>query len=134
MLWLVGGKKRVGRTENRSRVKVYIILHVMLMIYSMSGICSKMAAKEEFLSARFCLFYGCIILLLGLYAIGWQQIIKRLPLTTAFANKAVSIVWGMVWGILIFHEKITVGNIVGAALVISGVVLYAYADDKKEED
>ncbi len=124
----------VGRTENRSRVKVYIVLHVMLMIYSMSGICSKMAAKEEFLSARFCLFYGCIILLLGLYAIGWQQIIKRLPLTTAFANKAVSIVWGMVWGILIFHEKITVGNIVGAALVISGVVLYAYADDKKEED
>ena len=73
-------------------------------------------------------------MLLGLYAIGWQQIIKRLPLTTAFANKAVSIVWGMVWGILIFHEKITVGNIVGAALVISGVVLYAYADDKKEED
>lgn len=123
-----------SRLNTKSRIKVFIVLHMLLMIYSMSGICSKMAAKEEFLSPRFCMFYGCIILLLGLYAIGWQQIIKRLPLTTAFANKAVSVVWGMVWGILIFHENITVGNIIGAVLVISGVVLYAYADDKKEED
>ena len=50
----------VGRTENRSRVKVYIILHVMLMIYSMSGICSKMAAKEEFLAQDFVCFMDAL--------------------------------------------------------------------------
>ncbi len=106
----------------------------MLMIYSMSGICSKMAAGEEFLSPRFCLYYAAIIGLLGFYAIGWQQIIKRLPLTTAFANKAVTVVWGIVWGSLFFHEAVTPGKVIGALLVITGVVIYARADDGGAKD
>lgn len=118
----------------KSRIKILFILHVMLMLYSMSGIFSKMAAQEEFLSLRFCLFYGTIILLLGLYAASWQQIIKRLPLTTAFANKAVSVVWGIIWGFLFFHESITIGKVIGAFIVISGVVMYAYADEEDEYD
>lgn len=60
--------------------------------------------------------------------LGWQQIIKRLPLTTAFANKAVTVVWGIIWGALFFKEPVTIGKIAGAVLVILGVVLYAYAD------
>ena len=103
--------------------KIYALLHVMLMIYSMSGICSKMAAKQSFLSPAFCLYYGCIILLLGFYAIGWQQIIKYIPLTTAFANKAITIVWGTVWGAFLFHENISIGKIIGMLLVVVGVVL-----------
>lgn len=104
----------------------------MLMIYSISGVCSKMASKQEFLSTGFCFYYAIIIFLLGFYAIGWQQIIKRLPLTTAFANKAVTIVWGIVWGVAFFHESITIGKIIGAALVIIGVIMYAKADSNCE--
>ncbi|MBO4390458.1 MAG: transporter [Lachnospiraceae bacterium] len=100
----------------------------MLMIYSTSGICSKLAAGEPFLSLKFCLYYGAVIVLLGFYAIGWQQIIKRIPLTTAFANKAVTVAWGIVWGFLVFHESITPGKVIGAALVIAGVVTYSLAD------
>ena len=110
---------------DKSKLKVLFALHLMLMIYSMSGICSKMASQQDFLSFKFCLFYAIIIFLLGFYAIGWQQIIKRLPLTTAFANKAVTVVWGAVF----FHESITVGKVIGAALVIVGVVIYARADE-----
>ena len=106
----------------------------MLMIYSMSGICSKLAAGESFLSFRFCLYYAAIIGLLGFYAVGWQQIIKRIPLTTAFANKAVTVAWGLVWGFLFFHEKITPGKVIGALLVIAGVVVYAIADQKDQKD
>lgn len=113
---------------NKGKVKVLFLLHLMLMIYSMSGICSKMAAKQEFLSLSFCFYYGIIILLLGFYAIGWQQIIKRLPLTTAFANKAVTVVWGLIWGFVFFQEPITLKKVLGALLVIAGVVLYAKAD------
>ncbi len=118
---------------NKEKIKVLFLLHLMLMIYSMSGICSKMAAKQEFLSFPFCLYYGAIILLLGFYAIGWQQIIKRIPLTMAFANKAVTVVWGLIWGLVFFQEKITVKKVLGALLVIAGVVLYARADGEKEE-
>ena len=71
-------------------------------------------------------------MLLGFYAIGWQQIIKRMPLTAAFANKAVTVVWGIVWGFIFFNEAITLGKVVGAVLVIVGIVVYALAD--KEEN
>ena len=114
---------------DKSKLKVLFALHLMLMIYSMSGICSKMASQQDFLSFKFCLFYAIIIFPLGFYAIGWQQIIKRLPLTTAFANKAVTVVWGIIWGAVFFHESITVGKVIGAALVIVGVVIYARADE-----
>ena len=106
---------------------------MMLMIYSMSGICSKMAAKQAFLSPTFCLYYGCIILLLGFYAIGWQQIIKRIPLTAAFANKAITVVWGTVWGVILFHESISIGKVLGIFLVVAGVVLYAQSSDDSNE-
>ncbi len=118
----------------KARLKVLFALHMMLMVYSMSGICSKMAAAAPFLSPMFCLFYSGVILLLVFYAVGWQQIIKRLPLTTAFANKAVTVVWGMIWGVLLFHESVTFSKVFGAILVVSGVVLYAKADEEVEKD
>lgn len=66
------------------RIKTLFALHMLLMVYSTSGILSKLAAGVDFLSIEFCLYYGGVLLLLGFYAIGWQQILKRLPLTTAF--------------------------------------------------
>lgn len=114
---------------NKTTIKTLIGLHGMLMVYSMSGICSKLAAGESFLSARFCIYYAVIIVLLGVYAIGWQQVIKRIPLTTAFANKAVTVVWGLVWGWFFFGESITPGKLIGAGMVIAGVVLFAKSDE-----
>ena len=117
---------------DKSKIKTLFLLHIMLMVYLLSGICSKLAAGEKFLSPKFCLYYAIIILLLGFYAIGWQQIIKRLPLTTAFANKAVTVVWGIIWGFVFFQERVTIGKIIGAMLVIVGVVLFATSDEKAE--
>ena len=113
---------------NRKHLKILLALHLLLMVYSMSGICSKLASRAPFLSFQFCQYYAAIIGLLGIYAIGWQQIIKRLPLTTAFSNKAVTVVWGIIWGAAFFQEPITAKKVVGAALIIAGVVLYARAD------
>jgi len=119
---------------SKEKLKTLFFLHLLLMVYSMSGICGKKAAGAPFLSFEFCLYYGIIILLLGIYAIGWQQIIKRLPLTMAFANKAVTVVWGIIWGAVFFSESVTIGKIIGAVLVVAGVVLYAYADKENSEN
>ena len=116
------------------KIKTLVLLHIMLMIYSMSGICSKLASGQQFLSFKFCLYYGLIIVLLGFYAIGWQQIIKRMPLTAAFANKAVTVVWGIIWGFIFFHKPITAGKVIGAVLVIAGIVMYAMADREAENE
>ena len=82
-----------------------------------------MASQNEFLSLKFCLFYGMSIFILGIYAIFWQQILKKFDLTTAFFNKAITILWGMLWGVLFFKETITLNMIIGAVIVLIGVGL-----------
>ena len=74
-------------------------------------------------------WYALVLLNLGVYAIVWQQIIKHLPLTTAYANKAIGIVWGILWGILIFHEQLKWNMIVGAIIVIIGVIVVVKSDE-----
>jgi drug/metabolite transporter (DMT)-like permease len=118
------------KQRKNSKLNSYILLHGLLIVYSFSSVLSKLAANEEFLSFKFCLCYGGIIILLGIYAIFWQQIIKKLPLTSAFANKAITIIWGILWGMLFFNEKLTLGMIIGSLLIISGIVLYALSDSE----
>ena len=100
--------------------KQFLLLHVLLVFYSLSGICSKKAAAESFFSVEFLLYYLFLLLTLVVYAFGWQQIIKVLPLSTAFANKAITVVWGLVWGKLVFNENITVGKLIGICFIIAG--------------
>ena len=114
--------------EKKRSAWLWIVLHVMLAVYALSTVFSKYAAQEEPMSIKFFLFYGLVLLLLALYAIGWQQIIKRLPLTVAYANKAVSVIWGCIYGVIFFSEKITIGKVTGSLLVIAGVILFAFSD------
>ena len=118
----------------KKNFKIYFALHMILLLYSVSSVFSKMAAGQTFLSVRFCLYYAGIIAILGVYAIAWQQIIKRLPLTAAFANKAVTVVWGIVWGALFFREAITVGKVIGAALIIAGIVVFSGGEGERSHE
>ena len=115
------------------KLKPFILLHFILFIYSFNGIFSKTAAGKPFLSFEFCLFYGLVIIGLGVYAILWQQVLKVIPLNIAYANKAVTLIWGMVWGALVFGESISVNNIIGAAIVLAGVLLMVTGGEKKDE-
>ena len=72
------------------------ILHIALMhagffLYSGYAILGKLASKEEFLSLNFFALYGCVFVLLGFYAIIWQQVLKHFSLVTAVANKTITI-------------------------------------------
>lgn len=112
--------------------KTILALNVLLMFFSLGGIFSKLASKQPFLSLKFILCYGALLFIMFVYAIGWQQVIKRLPLTMAYANRAVTIVWGIIWGLLFFNEKLNVGKIIGAVIVIAGVLLYVTESDEGE--
>ncbi len=107
------------------KIKWILITQCLLFFYSLGSICSKLAAQEKGVSTYFILYYGILLFILFVYAVGWQQVVKRLPLTTAYANKAITVVWGILWGTLVFHETLTTGKILGATMVILGVVLNA---------
>lgn len=111
-------------------VKPLLLLHAIMLLYSVSTICSKLAAGETLLSIKFILLYGGLLFILFVYAILWQQVLKKMPLTTAYANKAVVIIWGLVWGSLFFGEQITVQKILGSLVIIIGVGLVV--TDKNE--
>ena len=112
--------------------KTILALNILLMFFSLGGIFSKLASKQPFLSLKFILCYGALLFIMFVYAIGWQQIIKRLPLTMAYANRAVTIVWGIIWGLLFFNEKLNLGKVIGAVIVIAGVLLYVTESEEGE--
>ena len=103
--------------------KDYLLLHGMLFLYGAGGIASKTAAGKPFLSGEFFFFYGLMLLNLVVYAVLWQQILKKFPLSTAFSNKAITIVWGVLWGCLLFHETLTWPMIGGCLLIFAGIFL-----------
>ena len=57
-----------------------------------------------------------------------------MPLTVAYANRPVTLIWGIIWGAVFFQEKVTIGKVIGAILVILGVVVYANADGKVKDE
>lgn len=104
-------------------ILIFLALHISLLLSSLSGVCSKMAANQSFLSFGFFLYFGLVLVIMFVYAVVWQQILKRMPLTVAYANRPVSLVWGMIWGALIFKERITWNMILGAGIIFLGIYL-----------
>lgn len=131
------GKKsiltRLKKIMDKSRVKSFIFLHIVVLVYSMSNILTKKAALSEFLSLEFIVMYGLVLICMGVYAVVWQQVIKNLPLNVAFANKSVTVIWGMVWGSIFFDEVVTPKMVIGAVIVITGVVIVITGGEKKKQ-
>ncbi len=110
--------------KEKSRFILNILfMQVVVIIYTVSTVIAKFASGAKLLSLRFLLFYGLEILGLGVYAILWQQVIKRNPLSVAYANRAMTLLWSMIWAVVIFHEQVTISNICGVLLVMAGTFL-----------
>ena len=93
-------------TKKDNKIKYYFILHIILAMYSLFGIFSKFASGQEFMSFKFIMCYGVVLLNLFVYAICWQQII-----------------WGIIFGFVFFNEQITWNKIVGAIIIVVGIIL-----------
>lgn len=113
----------MSKVEGRKKWLLLILLQLVVMIYTISGVAAKFAAGYKFLSLGFILCYGIEICILGVYAVLWQQIIKRVDLSVAYANRSIAILWSMLWAALIFQESISVQNIVGVLLVLAGTMV-----------
>lgn len=103
--------------------KLILALQLVVMLYTLSSVAAKMASSQAFLSLPFIVYYGVEILILGFYAIAWQQIIKRCDLSVAYANRSMAILWSLVWTVIFFHESLTVKNIIGVLIVFAGTMI-----------
>lgn len=109
--------------KKKIKLRDIFILQLVIAIYTLSTVFAKFASGEEFLSFKFILFYGIEMLVLGLYAIIWQQLIKKFDISVAYANKAMGLLWSIIWAILIFNDTITIKNIIGVIIVIIGTII-----------
>lgn len=110
---------------NSSKVLTYSSLVGINLLYACVTIFTKYASQHEFLSVAYCLGLAGAIVLMGAYAIGWQQILKRVELSTAYMFKGTSLIFIMLLAYVLFGEQITPNNIIGACVIIIGIALYA---------
>lgn len=112
-----------AETKKKLGIKDILLLQAIVVIYTLSGVAGKFASGYGFMSLGFILCYGVEILILGVYALLWQQIIKRFDLSIAYANRSIALLWSMIWAVLLFHERVTVKNLIGVAIVIAGTMI-----------
>lgn len=103
----------------------FLILQAVVIVYTASSVLGKLAAvsAEGENGWGFLLLYGAEIGVLGIYAVLWQQVIRRVELSVAYANRAVALLWSLLWAVFLFGEKITPAQLLGIALVMIGTAV-----------
>ena len=124
------GKKKKGVLE--VSLPWFLILHISLVVNSLAGTASKMAGKQKFLSLPFLFYYGLVLVITFLFALVWQQVLKHMSLTFAFTNKPITMVWGLIWGVMIFHEEVTWKMILGSAIILVGIMIGVSGNEQSE--
>lgn len=100
-----------------------LFLQGAVIIYTLAGVCGKLASNHHTLSWGFILWFGCEFLVLAIYAVLWQQIIKRVDLSIAYVNRSLAIIWSMLWAFLLFSEEIRIQNIIGVIIIVAGTLI-----------
>ena len=104
---------------------IYIVLIGINILYASVSMFTKYASQHEFMSWNYiCGLIGAVCVM-GLYAVLWQQVLKRFELSMAYMFKGTSLIFVMLLAHVLFAEQITWNNVVGAIIIISGIVLFA---------
>lgn len=91
---------------------------------SLTSPCLKIGSQNyETFSPGYFFWFGLAVIILGIYAVCWQLILERIPLTTAYLRRGFSYILIFVWAVLIFHETITWKQILGILVIIVGMVV-----------
>lgn len=113
-------------------IKKIIILQTIVFIYSIGSVLSKVASNQMKIHGIFSFqFIGllfCMIMILAFYALFWQKLLKTTDLTIAYANKGMVLFWSLLWSILLFHETVTIYNVIGIAFIIAGILVVTAND------
>lgn len=117
---MMARKDKMGR-----HYLMYFALIGVNFIYACTAIFTKSASKYQFLSLSYILWLVGAVAVMGVYALLWQQVIKRMPIAEAYMFKGTSLIFVLLLSALIFGEAITLSNIIGAVVIIVGIIIYA---------
>lgn len=104
-------------------MKNILLLILTFVVYSFTGIFTKLASQQEPMSIAYLGCFAGAIAVLGLYAILWQKVLSFMPLNKAFLCKSVTLILGLLVAHFVFAEIITFCNVIGAAFIFGGLVV-----------
>ena len=105
------------------RRNIIFLAIVAVFMESLTSPCLKLGGKHPFLSTGYIAWFCLAVMILGFYAVCWQLILEKLPLTTAYLRRGFSYILIFVWATLIFHETITWKQILGIIVISIGMVI-----------
>ena len=121
------------KRKRNVRLKDILVLQAVIVLYTFSSVAAKLASGQEPFSAPCLLFYLAELTILGVYALLWQQLIRKFELSVAYANRAMALLWSLLWAVVLFHDRVTVKNGIGAVLVIVGTVIVNGGENRDGE-
>lgn len=104
------------------KIKTIIFGVIIYCLFSISSIFMKLASMQNIFVYKSLLF-GVSLFLLGIFSILWQKLLSTVNLNKAYYFKGTTILWGLIFGILVFNEKISINMIVGSVICLFGVVV-----------
>lgn len=111
--------------ENTKLIKknsAYLVAIIDYMFFSVSNVFMKLASvKNNFADKIF--MYLCSILTLFIFSILWQKLLAKMDLNRAYLFKGTTLLWGLIFGNLIFNEQITINMIIGAIIALLGIII-----------
>ncbi|MCR5799083.1 MAG: DMT family transporter [Lachnospiraceae bacterium] len=119
--------------NNNINILNILLLQLVIIIYTFNSIIAKFASHTAVWSFEFFMYYAAEVFVLGIYAICWQQMIKRFDLSVAYANRSVAILWTALWSVVIFGEGISLKQMAGILLVVAGTVIVNMNGSSKSE-
>lgn len=110
-----------------SKTLQYIALLLVYFFYACLALVMKYTGLQSPLTIQWWLGFAGLVAGLGLYAIAWQQILKRVDLGVAYMFKGASLVFIMLLLYLVYGEPVTPVKLAGTAIIVAGIALYAKA-------
>lgn len=113
-----------NKNNGTSLFKMVVVLLLVNLLFSTVSIAVKYTSMQQLFSIRYFIGIVIVVAMLGTYAIVWQQILKRVDMTLAYMFKATGLIYVLLYSVFLFGETITVWNIIGAAIIVTGIVLF----------
>lgn len=115
----------MDNVKNRIDFRASLLLIGVNIIYACTSIFTKTASTQEILSLQWMAWIVGAVGVMGLYALCWQQVLRHTELSTAYMFKGTSLIFILLISSLLFGEIITLKNVIGSVIIITGIVLYA---------
>lgn len=108
---------------NNLTIRIALFVAFSVAVYSSSGFFTKLASQCDFLDKTYILCLCGVCVVLGIYAVLWQMVLKRVNLNQAYLFRSLGVIYGLCIAYYGFHESILWQNLLGAAIVLCGLLI-----------